>query len=235
MKTLKFLTVCTVGLFGLASCAEQSQKVELPEGVSQAKVDSVSYAVGTSFGTMLEQSKLDGLNYSIIVDAMKDVIAGNELMISEQEASSVIQQYLAVAEEAYAKKAEQIEKDFLSNNKTQEGVMETASGLQYKIIEAGSDVKPGNTDTVEVHYKGALIDGTEFDSSYDQNETVKFPINGVIPGWSEGIKLIGEGGKAILWIPYNLGYGPRQMSPELPGYSTLVFEVELVKVHKAKK
>ena len=86
---------------------------------------------------------------------------------------------------------------------------------------------------VEVNYKGTLLDGTVFDSSYDRGETAKFPLDRVIAGWTEGLQLVGEGGKITLWIPYELGYGPRQMSAELPGYSTLIFDVELIKVNKA--
>ena len=92
---------------------------------------------------------------------------------------------------------------------------------------------PTAQDTVEVNYVGTLLDGTKFDSSYDRGETAKFPLNRVIKGWTEGMQLVGEGGKITLWVPYELGYGPRAMGPNLPAYSTLIFEVELVKVYKA--
>ncbi|MEG1290167.1 MAG: FKBP-type peptidyl-prolyl cis-trans isomerase, partial [Bacteroidales bacterium] len=160
--------------------------------------------------------------------------AGKELMVDEQKSGMVIQNYMMKVEQASAKVKEKEQADFLAKNKTNQGVQVTETGLQYKIENAGNDIRPAETDTVEVNYKGTLLDGTVFDSSYDRKESVKFPLNAVIKGWTEGLQLLGEGGKATLWIPYELGYGPRQMSPTLPGYSTLVFEVELIKVIKAK-
>lgn len=231
MRTLKFLTICTLGAILFASCGQKS--TTLP-GVTKAEVDSVSYAVGVSFGAMVKSAKLEGLNYTQVIKAMQDVVGGKELMIDEQKAGMVIQNYLMKAEQANGKLKEQEQAEFLAKNKTNEGVQVTESGLQYKIENAGNEVRATEIDTVEVNYKGTLLDGTVFDSSYDRGESVKFPLNGVIKGWTEGLQLLGEGGKATLWIPYELGYGPRQMSPELPGYSTLVFEVELIKVSKAQ-
>lgn len=233
MRTLKFVTICTVGTMLFASCGQKGAE-SLP-GVTKAQTDSVSYAVGVSFGSMLKSSKLTGLNYTQIVKAMQDVVNGKEnLMVDEQKAGMLIQNYMMKVEEANAKMKEKEQADFLAKNKTQQGVQETASGLQYKIENAGSEVRPMPEDTVEVNYRGTLLDGTEFDSSYTRNESVKFPLNGVIAGWTEGIQLLGEGGKATLWVPYQLGYGPRQMSPTLPAYATMIFDVELIKVHKAQ-
>jgi hypothetical protein len=123
----------------------------------------------------------------------------------------------------------------MEKNKTNEGVQETASGLQYKIENPGNELRATAIDTVEVHYKGTLLDGKVFDSSYDRGETAKFPLNRVIPGWTEGMQLVGEGGKITLWVPFNLGYGANAASADLPAYSTLVFEVELIKVCKAEE
>ncbi len=235
MKTIKILTICTVCAIFFASCGQQNGTASLP-GVSKAEVDSVSYAIGVSFGGMLKASKFNDLNYTQIMKAMQDVVNGKEnLMVDEQKAGMVIQNYMMKIEEANSKLKEKEQSEFFAKNKNNEGVQQTESGLQYKIENPGGDVKPQATDTVEVHYRGTLLDGTEFDSSYKRGETAKFPLNAVIKGWTEGLQLFGEGGKGTLWIPYELGYGPRQMSPELPGYSTLVFEVELVKVHKAKE
>ncbi len=119
---------------------------------------------------------------------------------------------------------------FLASNKTQPGVETTASGLQYKVIAQGTGKQPGPRDVVEVHYRGTLIDGKEFDSSYARKETIEFPLNGVIKGWTEGLQLIREGGKIMLYIPYALAYGERGMGSVIPGYATLIFEVELIKV-----
>ena len=120
-------------------------------------------------------------------------------------------------------------KKFLEENKNKPGVKETASGLQYKVLKEGSGKSPSAEDSVEVHYRGTLIDGTEFDSSYKRNETINFPLNGVIKGWTEGLQLMKEGAKYEFYIPFNLAYGPAG-TRGIPPYSTLIFEVELIKV-----
>ncbi|EDY22209.1 peptidylprolyl isomerase FKBP-type [Chthoniobacter flavus Ellin428] len=122
-------------------------------------------------------------------------------------------------------------KAFLKENATKEGVKTTPSGLEYKIVKEGTGKSPAAADTVLVHYRGTLLDGTEFDSSYKRNEPISFPLNRVIPGWTEGLQLLKEGGKAILYIPSNLAYGERGTpgGPIGPN-ETLIFEVELLKV-----
>jgi FKBP-type peptidyl-prolyl cis-trans isomerase len=119
---------------------------------------------------------------------------------------------------------------FLADNAKKPGVSTTASGLQYKVDREGTGKAPRATDTVEVHYRGTLIDGKEFDSSYGRNQTIEFPLNGVIAGWTEGLKLMKEGGKTTFYIPSTLGYGTRGAGGVIPGDATLIFEVELVKV-----
>ncbi len=119
---------------------------------------------------------------------------------------------------------------FLKQNATQPGVKTTPSGLEYKIVTEGKGKKPKATDTVLVHYRGTLLDGTEFDSSYKRNEPIEFPLNAVIPGWTEGLQLMKEGGKAILYIPSNLAYGKRGAGGVIGPDETLIFEVELLKV-----
>lgn len=232
MKGLKFLAVGALAGFMFASCGETTQQPKY-EGITIAEVDSVSYAVGTSFGQMIKGSNIEGLNYSKVMEAMKDVAEGRESKIDPQQAGLVINTYMTKVQTAIGKQKEKEQTEFLAANKEKEGVVETESGLQYKIELPGNDVRATATDTVEVHYKGTLLDGTVFDSSYDRGESAKFPLDRVIAGWTEGMQLVGEGGKLTLWIPYELGYGTRQMSAELPGYSTLVFEVELIKVSKA--
>jgi FKBP-type peptidyl-prolyl cis-trans isomerase len=119
---------------------------------------------------------------------------------------------------------------FLKENATKPGVHTTASGLQYKVITEGHGKSPKSTDTVLVHYRGTTIDGTEFDSSYKRNEPISFPLNGVIPGWTEGVQLMKEGGKMQLFIPSNLAYGSRGAGGVIAPDSTLVFDIELLKV-----
>lgn len=231
MKVFNFLAAAVLAGVMFASCGSNSQP-QL-EGITKAEVDSVSYAVGTSFGQMIKGSNIEGLDYSKVMEAMKDVVEGREPKIDPMKAGLVINTYMTKVQAAIGKQKEKVQAEFLAANKTKEGVQETESGLQYKIDNPGNDVRATAKDTVEVHYKGTLLDGTVFDSSYDRGETAVFPLDRVIAGWTEGLQLVGEGGKLTLWIPYELGYGPRQMSAELPGYSTLVFDVELIKVKKA--
>jgi FKBP-type peptidyl-prolyl cis-trans isomerase FkpA len=119
---------------------------------------------------------------------------------------------------------------YLRANASKPGVKTTPSGLQYLVLEEGKGKSPKATDTVLVHYKGNLLDGTEFDSSYKRNEPISFPLNGVIPGWTEGVQLMKEGGKVRLFIPSNLAYGSRGAGGVIPPDSTLVFDIELLKV-----
>jgi len=228
MKTIKTILACALCAVIMASCEPKSKP--LP-GITVGEVDSVSTAVGIAFGNMLKSSNLEGLNYAKIVAAMKGVMAGDTTLIFDgQSAPMYIQDYMMKVSDALAVQKAEEEKKFFEENKKKEGVQETESGLQYKIEVAGSEVKPTEKDTVEVNYKGMLLNGKVFDSSYERGETVKFPLNSVIKGWTEGLQFIGEGGKETLWIPFNLGYGSRDMGPNLPAFSTLVFDVELVKV-----
>ena len=219
MKTLKFLAVCVLGAAFLASCGGNSSRKALP-GISKSEIDSVSYAVGVSFGNMMKQSDMGCLNFSQINKAMNDVLDGKELKISEEQISGVIQAYMMKAQTAMAKVKEQEQAEFFAENGNKDGVNTTESGLQYRIE------LPGNNEIM-------LLDGTVFDSSVERGETAKFPLKAVIKGWTEGMQYVGEGGKIKLWIPYEMGYGPRAMGPNLPAYSTLVFDVELIKVYKA--
>ena len=231
MKALKFLAAGVFAGVLFASCGSNVQPQF--EGITKAEVDSVSYAVGTSFGQMIKGSNIEGLDYSKVMEAMKLVADGKEPKIDPMQAGMVINAYMTKVQDAIGKKKQQEQAEFLAANKEKEGVQVTESGLQYKIENPGNDVKASATDTVEVHYKGTLLDGTVFDSSYDRGEPATFPLDRVITGWTEGMQLVGEGGKITLYVPYELGYGPRQMSAQLPGYSTLIFEVELLKVKKA--
>jgi FKBP-type peptidyl-prolyl cis-trans isomerase len=121
-------------------------------------------------------------------------------------------------------------KKFLEENAKKEGVNVTSSGLQYKVIKEGYGTKPKATETVVVHYRGTLIDGTEFDSSYKRNQPISFPLNGVIAGWTEGLQLMKTGAKYEFYIPYNLAYGERGAGGVIPPYAPLIFEVELLEV-----
>lgn len=230
MKVLNFFAAVVLAAVVLVSCGGSKPQIE---GVTKGQVDSVSYAVGVSFGQMIKGSGLKGLDYGKIMEAIKDVENGEATMISQEQAGLVINGYMAKVQMAEQRQKTKAQEEFLAENAKKEGVQKTESGLQYKIENPGNDVRATAQDTVEVHYKGTLLDGTVFDSSYDRGETASFPLNRVITGWTEGMQLVGEGGKITLYVPYELGYGPRQMSEDLPAFSTLIFDVELIKIKKA--
>ena len=233
MKVLNYFAAFVLAAVVFASCGGNSQPQI--EGITKSQVDSVSYAVGVSLGQMIKGAGLEGLNYNKVMEGIKDMQKGNEPKITPEESGMVINTYMMKVQMATQKMKEKQQREFMDANAKNEGVQQTESGLQYKIADLGNDVRATEKDTVEVHYKGTLIDGTVFDSSYDRGETASFPLDRVIKGWTEGMQLIGEGGKLTLWVPYELGYGPRQMSEELPAYSTLIFEVELIKLKKAQE
>ena len=232
MKVFKFLMAGVVAGTMLASCGGSQPPVK---GVTKAELDTVSYAVGVSLSGMITNAQLEGLDYSKVKKAMQQVANGEKTYIDQYQASEIINNYLQKVQMMMGEQKEKEQAEFMAQNKTKEGVQETASGLQYKIENPGSELKAAAIDTVEVHYKGTLLNGKVFDSSYERGETAKFPLNRVIPGWTEGMQLVGEGGKITLWVPFNLGYGAQAVSADLPAYSTLVFEVELIKVCKAEE
>ncbi|MBO7320740.1 MAG: FKBP-type peptidyl-prolyl cis-trans isomerase [Bacteroidales bacterium] len=203
-------------------------------GTTSAKVDSVSYALGAYFGGMIKSSDFGELNKCEIKKGLNDMMKGGEMDIPEEEIMQVIQSHLMKRMNAIAEMNAVEGESFLAKNGEKEGVVTLESGLQYKVIEEGAGVSPMAADTVEVHYTGKLLDGTVFDSSVERGEPAKFPLSGVIKGWSEGLTYAKEGGKIELYIPSNLGYGPRGYG-NIPANSTLVFEVELLKVFPAQE
>ena len=199
-------------------------------------MDKVSYSLGIGIGRQLSQMGAADLNIDDFAQAIKDVIAG-DLKLGDAEAQQIVQEFFAKQEEKQkaeaaekGKAAKQDGEKFLAENGKKEGVITTASGLQYQVLREGNGQSPKATDTVECHYEGTLIDGTKFDSSYDRGQTATFPLNQVIAGWTEGLQLMKEGGKYRFFIPYELGYGERGAGASIPPFSTLVFDVELVSV-----
>lgn len=199
-------------------------------------MDKISYALGIGIGRQLSQMGAADLNIDDFAQAIKDVIAG-DLKLGDAEAQQIVQEFFAKQEEKQkaeaaekGKAAKQDGEKFLTENGKKEGVITTASGLQYQVLREGNGQSPKATDTVECHYEGTLIDGTKFDSSYDRGQTATFPLNQVIAGWTEGLQLMKEGGKYRFFIPYELGYGERGAGASIPPFSTLVFDVELVSV-----
>lgn len=200
-------------------------------------MDKVSYALGIGIGRQLTQMGASQLNIDDFAQAIKDVIAGCDLKITDQEAQKLVQDFFAeqeakqqaAAEEA-GKVAKAEGKKFLEENGKKDGVITLPSGLQYQVLREGNGNKPNATDQVECHYEGTLIDGTKFDSSYDRGQTATFPLNQVIAGWTEGLQLMQEGAKYRFFIPYQLGYGSRGAGQSIPPYATLIFDVELIAV-----
>lgn len=231
----KFVTVlaaASAAVFALSSCAGTYQKGDRMPDTTSEQIDTVSYALGMYFGNMVKSNNFGELNIKEIQRAFMDVLNGKESMLTEQEAGTHIQSY-AMKRMAYlAERNLEEGEQFMAANKEEEGVVETESGLQYKILMEGTGISPEESDTVEVNYKGRLLDGTEFDSSYERGESAVFPLNRVIKGWTEGLQYAKEGGKIELYIPSELAYGKRGAGP-IPGNSTLIFEIELIKVSKA--
>jgi len=197
------------------------------------------YSIGVNIGgTLAGQGLAEDLDIGALLMGVQDGISGN-LKLSEEELMAAIQEFSAqqqAKEEARLAEQSQAGIDFLANNATQPGVTTTASGLQYQVLTSASDAnarRPLETDTVNVHYHGTLIDGTVFDSSVDRGEPISFPLNGVIPGWTEGVQLMKVGDKYRFFIPSELGYGPQGAGP-IPPNATLIFDVELLGVVDAQ-
>jgi FKBP-type peptidyl-prolyl cis-trans isomerase FklB len=191
-------------------------------------MDKISYALGLSMGQNLMGSGVEKLNYQDLAAGIEDVLTHAQPKISYQEAQQVLNTFFQELEEKVAGAAKADGEKFLAENAKREGVKVTASGLQYEVLEPSLGQKPKATDTVRVHYEGTLIDGTVFDSSYKRGESISFPLNGVIKGWTEGLQLMSIGSKYKFFIPYQLAYGERGAGASIPPYAALIFTVELL-------
>lgn len=198
----------------------------------KTEMDSVSYSLGVSIGSNLKGQGFEKLNFAAMMKAMEDVYGDGKTTISEEQANMFIQSYF---QKLMDKKSEAAKADgvkFLEENKKKEGIQTTASGIQYKVNTMGTGPKPLATDRVKVHYTGKLIDGTVFDSSVERGEPAVFPLNGVIPGWTEALQLMPVGSKWTIYLPSDLAYGERGAGQQIPPHSTLIFEVELISIEK---
>ena len=191
-------------------------------------MDKISYALGLSMGQNLMGSGVEKLNYQDLAAGIEDVLTHAQPKITYQEAQQVLNQFFQELEAKVAGAAKAEGEKFLAENAKREGVKTTASGLQYEILEPSLGQKPKATDTVRVHYEGTLIDCTVFDSSYRRGESITFPLNGVIKGWTEGLQLMSIGSKYKFFIPYQLAYGERGAGASIPPYAALIFTVELL-------
>ena len=193
-------------------------------------MDKLSYAWGIAMASQLKGMGVYKLNLQDYCDAVKAVFEGTELAVKPEEAQKLINEYLVDLQEKATKLAKEAGSKFLEENGKKEGVHTTASGLQYVIEKEGTGKSPKATDNVTVHYTGRLLDGKVFDSSVSRGEPATFPLNRVIPGWTEGLQLMKEGAKYVFFIPSDLAYGAQGAGRDIPPHSTLIFEVELIKV-----
>ena len=197
----------------------------------------LGYIIGMDIGKSLKDQGTE-VDLDSLIDAIRSTYKGEELKLTEDEAAAIRKEYVEKrqteqqAESVAAGQGNLVEgQKFLAENKVKEGVQTTASGLQYKVVTMGDGAKPAAEDTVKVHYRGTLLDGTEFDSSYARNEPISFGLNRVISGWTEGVQLMPIGSKFIFYIAPDLAYGEGGGGP-IPPNSTLVFEVELLEIEE---
>lgn len=213
----------------LAAPAFAQEKNELKN-----EKDKVSYSIGLDIGTTFKKQDMD-IDPAALLKGLQDGAAGTKPLMSEEQvketmtaySKSMMEKQGAAAKEAGAKNQAAGDK-FLAENKAKEGVKTTPSGLQYKVLKEGNGPSPKETETVETHYKGTLLSGKEFDSSYARNEPASFPVNRVIKGWTEALQMMKIGSKYELWIPPTLGYGERGAGQDIGPNETLHFEVELL-------
>jgi FKBP-type peptidyl-prolyl cis-trans isomerase FkpA len=238
---MKRMTIAALSLFltlGFVGCKKDDKAGGKAAG-AQVKLDSEEqktfYAVGAMFGQRLSNFGLTDQETEAVLAGMRDSIsnAPKKVKVAEYQGKiqELFQKRMSVKSDAEKTKG----KAFIDNFVSKEGGVKTTSGLAYKIVKAGSDKKPKETDVVKVHYHGTLTDGTVFDSSKDRGKEVSFPLNRVIKGWTEGLQLIGEGGSIKLVIPSELAYGDHGAPPKIPGGATLVFDVELFSISEPPK
>jgi len=242
---MKSFIVAVVGLMVVVSGAavgQDAEKKAAPAADTSGLKDLKSkafYGIGLGLGRNLKSAGIDA-DADLIARGIKDGLSGGKTLLTDEQIQQVMQEF---QQEIVARKMEEnkvaVEKNkkegdaFLAANKSKPGVVTTASGLQYKIVKPGTGAIPKATDTVTTHYKGTLIDGTEFDSSYKRGEPASFPVNGVIRGWTEALQLMKTGSKWQLYIPSDLAYGPNGSPPKIGPNSVLVFDIELLGVGAA--
>ena len=231
---IKSLAVTLVaGTLILGSCNTfKSSKIQL-----KTLADSAAYAIGIDIGNNIKKNLPTApggkdLDQKIILAAFTSALNGDSSQISSLKIQGVTQSYFMKAQQVEAGKAAEAGKKFLDENAKRPGVKTTASGLQYEILKEGNGPKPLATDTVVVHYHGTTIEGKVFDSSVERKEPAKFPVNQVIPGWTEALQLMPVGSKWKLVVPSQLGYGERGAGADIKPNSVLVFEVELLEIKK---
>lgn len=202
-------------------------------GILKNLNDSASYAVGVSVANFYKQQGIKNINTSLVSKAIDDILYGKKPLLDDAAANSCMNNYMSKIQAEKSKPAIDAGQKYLAKNKSLPGIITTASGLQYQILREGTGAKPVAEDSVTCHYRGTFLDGTTFDNSYDRGNPITFPLQGVIPGWTEGLQLMSVGSKYKFYIPYTLGYGAFDYQ-SIPGGTMLIFEIELLDIKKKK-
>lgn len=214
-------------LLTLAAC-EKKESAPMEIDLS-TEADKFSYGLGMLVGERVLK-QYGKVNYDLLLAGMKAQHQEQTTLLTLEQAGESINAQMAKKFESESAANRKRGEDYLTDNAAQEGVQVTATGLQYSVITAADGAKPKATDEVTVHYRGTLIDGTEFDSSYSRGEPTSFQLNQVIPGWTEGVQLMSIGSKYRFVVPYSLGYGERGAGGQIGPFETLIFEVELIEI-----
>ena len=230
-KSLITITLSTLFLT-LFGCSVKAKVTEL-----KTQDQKVSYMLGQDMGSYLKKMGIT-IDKAALFQGIEDTLSGNRPLLTPDQVVALKQEFgkkmqdeqMAKAKVAGEKNVKEGEA-FLAKNKSEKGVITTASGLQYTITTQGTGAKPKATDVVTVNYRGTTLDGKEFDSSYKRGQPATFPVNGVIPGWTEALQLLNVGSKAKLFIPASLAYGERGAGPDIGPNSTLIFEIELISIN----
>ncbi|MEO5563740.1 MAG: FKBP-type peptidyl-prolyl cis-trans isomerase [Chitinophagaceae bacterium] len=231
-KLFLFALLLSVGSLAFAQTAAKPKPPVIALALKSLN-DSTSYAIGVSIASFYKEQGITNINTTILSAAVKDVLAGKKLKLDEATCNATMNQAMTKAQDKKSKGNLDSGAAFLAKNKMNPGIKTTATGLQYEVITEGTGAKPAAVDSVTCHYRGTLLNGTEFDNSYARGAPITFALNRVISGWTEGLQLMSVGSKYKLYIPHTLGYGTYDNGP-IPGGSTLVFEVELLDVKKAQ-
>lgn len=222
-------------LIGLAGCDAPIAEVQAAETATVelgSDNQKASYSIGYSMAANVRREFGEDMDLAAFQAGINDQLSGGDSQVSDADANAALQALVASKQAAEQEKASEnisIGRDFLAENGKREGVITLPSGLQYEVLTAAEGEKPTATDRVTTHYRGTLIDGTQFDSSYDRGQPATFPLNGVIAGWTEALQLMSPGAKWRLYIPPELAYGERAQGP-IPANSTLIFDVELIEI-----
>ncbi len=226
MKKILLLLVFAVSASALSAQKDMKSKPAL-----RTAQDSASYAYGIVLGNSIKRQLSDDLSSDVLIAALGATLKGDSMQFTPEVANKVFSDYNRAMQMKASEKARMEGKKFLEENKKRTGVVTTASGLQYEVMKRGTGtVSPKETDKVEVHYHGTLINGDVFDSSVERGQPATFGLNQVIKGWTEGLQYMHEGDKYKFFIPSELAYGDRSAGPKIKPGSTLVFEVELLKI-----